>query len=796
MTAQHGSIPRVVARTGALGIAAAILVAVLSATVWADAGPLLKTLPGLPLFVALAAAGQLSYVWVRHGATDEELTFFEVVLAAAILVLAPATAFGATLVGMLIGELIIRRAPIKLAFNLGSYAAATGAMIVTYHVLFPPGPNNADLAFTWRSIVALLVAAMVFTAVNTATLASLMRAAMGSEPREFFREEWQLSAFMAISSVGIGAMGVALAANPDTRALVPFVLLPALALWYAYGAAAQHSEARERNRWLVTLGAALARQGQSEGLLSDAGEAIRQIVGAPELEILLPNSSGRTPATTEVLLGSLEAHQDPRPLHSVELPANWASGVIIPLELGSDSRGAVLLGATEPYRRSRIATALPRLDTRRGGRTCARRTRGRRRQRDAGRCRLQRPDRGEAEADRRCRQHLRRHRDDRRLGPGPAVEPDDGRDDRGQRGSAGRRHRRALPDIVRTVIRASRDGQAVSDRTPVDVHLVRADGQEIDVTVSTVRVRESVTSGSADDAGWVSILTVHDETRERRVARMKTDFVATISHELRTPITPIKGYAHLLATRGDRMTTEKRAQALQVISERADHLARLVDDLLAASRGSDAARLDIKLGVEDLAAVMGQAVSGFPQMADRTSVTLPTEPVAVRCDRVRVVQCLSNLLGNIEKYTEPESPVEVWAAVVGPNVQIHVRDHGPGIPADDREKVFERFFRREDPFTMRTGGAGLGLHIARELALAMGGGLTLSSPAEGSGAEFVLHLPLADDDEISESPAPSTPEGMPGYRPDPRLPPGAGSGRLGHPDATLDMPQAHRAAAT
>ena len=248
MTAQHGSIPRVVARTAALGIVAAVVVVALSATVWADAAPLLPTRHGLPLFVGLAAIGQLSYVWVRHGATNEELTFFEVVLAAAILVLAPATAFGATLVGMLIGELIIRRAPIKLAFNLGSYAAATGAMIVTYHVLFPPGPNSADLAFTWRSIVALLVAAMVFTAVNTATLASLMRAAMGSEPREFFREEWQLSAFMAISSVGIGAMGVALAANPDTRALVPFVLLPALALWYAYGAAAQHSEARERNR--------------------------------------------------------------------------------------------------------------------------------------------------------------------------------------------------------------------------------------------------------------------------------------------------------------------------------------------------------------------------------------------------------------------------------------------------------------------------------------------------------------------------------------------------------------------
>jgi PAS domain S-box-containing protein len=300
----------------------------------------------------------------------------------------------------------------------------------------------------------------------------------------------------------------------------------------------------------------------------------------------------------------------------------------------------------------------------------------------------------------------------------------------------------SAPEVVRTLVAAAREGRTHADGTPapVQVHLVRDDGEQLDVSVSTVRIREASASAHSDESGWVSILTVHDETRERRVERMKTDFVATISHELRTPITPIKGYAHLLATRADRVTPEKRAQALRVISDRADHLSRLVDDLLLASQASEGARLAVELGIEDLGEVVEQAVTSFPQMSRRISVTLPSEPVLVQCDRIRAVQCLANLIGNAEKYAPAGSPVEIRVSVSGLQAHVHVRDHGPGIPDQEHDKVFERFYRREDPFTMRTGGAGLGLHIARELAVAMGGGLTLRNPAEGSGAEFVLHL--------------------------------------------------------
>jgi PAS domain S-box-containing protein len=347
------------------------------------------------------------------------------------------------------------------------------------------------------------------------------------------------------------------------------------------------------------------------------------------------------------------------------------------------------------------------------------------------------------------------------------------------------------PEIVQTLINASRHPEKRPDGTPAPVRarLTRADGEELEVTISTVRVRAAMTSANSDTAGMVSILTVHDETRERRVNRMKTDFIATISHELRTPITPIKGYAHLLQSSGDRMAPEKRAAALQMISDSSDRLARLVDDLLMASKVSGGTRLAIEMGVEDLDALIGRAVSTFPQMADRITVELPEDPVRVQCDRDRAEQCLANLLGNADKYTPPGSPITIRAVVTGTDVHIHVRDHGPGIPASDHDRVFERFYRREDPFTMRTGGAGLGLHIARELAVAMGGGLTLQTPTGGQGAEFVLHLATAEAPQVSvaQSPPPTNTSSAPTATPNPAQGQGAPHSPAG--DATMDQPQ-------
>lgn len=765
---QHPSLRRYVLLTCVLGVAALAVVVALDATVWdpRSAPGSLTTLEQFALFAAMTTVGQLVYVKVRHGATNEELNFFEVVLAAGILLLEPTVILVATLTGVLVGEVLIRREWIKIAYNLGNYATSASAMIATYWIVVSYAEDPSRLLGP-TSVLSLVAASAVFTAVNLALLTQLFHITTGATRREVASEEWRLSALMAIGSVGIALVAVALIES-DSLAVLPFAFLPAVALWYAYGASAQHAEARERNRWLVTLGGSLAQHGRGATTLDDSVEAIRQIVGAPAWMILEPNNSGAsTDSRFERILTSTWADQGPRALAEDELPEGWSTGVVTRLDLGSANPGALLLGSTLPYRRSRIAG----------------RTRGWSLD-DADAPVLGALVAAVGSAMRAGAAFSALTEETAKL-TAVVDNTSDGIamvDDAGQVRLWSQTMARMTgveadqiasqiehaPEIVQTLVAASRNPQFRPDGTPAPVRtrLTRADGEELEVSISTVRVREAMTSANSDTTGWVSILTVHDETRERRVERMKTDFVATISHELRTPITPIKGYAHLLATRGDRMAPEKRSQALQVISDRADHLARLVDDLLMASKVSEGTHLAIEMGAEDLDVIVRQAVSSFPQMAGRITVDLPEESVSVQCDRVRVVQCLSNLLANAEKYTPADSPIDIRAEVTDTQVHIRVRDHGPGIPASEQARVFERFYRREDPFTMRTGGAGLGLHIARELAVAMGGGLTLQTPAQGPGAEFVLHLMTVEAPPVTVAQAaPALHPGQPMARP-------------------------------
>ena len=240
------------------------------------------------------------------------------------------------------------------------------------------------------------------------------------------------------------------------------------------------------------------------------------------------------------------------------------------------------------------------------------------------------------------------------------------------------------------------------------------------------------------------IFSLRETTTERAAARAKDEFVATVSHELRTPLAAIAGYAELLEDDVAALG-EESAQFLAVVQRNATRLARLVDDLLLVQQ-SETDGVSVKLADVELADVIHQSVERVEPAADRKSISVEVEgddSLVIRADAMRFGQVLDNLLSNAVKFTPEHGVVELRVRRDGNLCSIEVEDSGPGIPEDERGRVFERFFRSRDAVSRAIPGTGLGLVVSRRIAEAHGGALDLVS-GSGPGATFRLLLPLAD----------------------------------------------------
>jgi signal transduction histidine kinase len=225
--------------------------------------------------------------------------------------------------------------------------------------------------------------------------------------------------------------------------------------------------------------------------------------------------------------------------------------------------------------------------------------------------------------------------------------------------------------------------------------------------------------------------------RLEEVAQMKTDFVSTVSHELRSPLTSIIGSLDTV-NRPELAPTEPTSQQLLLSARRqAGRLQRLIEDLLVVSRIDRGAipvhpePVEIKAMFDEI----NRVVSIEPKM------TVEPSNLAVMADRDHFSRILINLVENAAKYA-PSSPVELFAWQKGQRAMIAVVDHGPGIPDHARESIFERFTQLDQSDTRSKGGTGLGLSIVRSLAEVMHGSVRVEA-TEGGGATFVLDLPAA-----------------------------------------------------
>lgn len=289
-----------------------------------------------------------------------------------------------------------------------------------------------------------------------------------------------------------------------------------------------------------------------------------------------------------------------------------------------------------------------------------------------------------------------------------------------------RRIEEVLPgwrDLVPLVPVGERDGAERSRPLPLEI-----DDGELWLSLSAVESGEGV------------VYAFRDVTDEQEAAELRSDLVTTVSHEIRTPVAAVYGAARTLLRGG--LQEDVRDRLLGILVSESERLAGLVDGILLAS-AIDAGRLAVARDEVDLAGLVTTAVESSKAAGDvRLELELPAAGAAVVADADRVGQVLANLLENALKYGAAAGDEAVTVRVLPreQTVRVEVCDRGPGIPAGEQERIFEKFHRLDPRLRGGAGGSGLGLYISRELVLRMQGTIGVES-AEGEGATFWFELP-------------------------------------------------------
>ena len=299
-----------------------------------------------------------------------------------------------------------------------------------------------------------------------------------------------------------------------------------------------------------------------------------------------------------------------------------------------------------------------------------------------------------------------------------------------------------------------RDGSLVPGELLELARMVRRDGEIREAELELPRGpfgggTLSVLARVAPLGSTLVLLLVEDRTEARRVDAVRRDFVANVSHELKTPVGAVSLLAEALLDAADDPEAVRRFAGQ--MQREADRLSRLVQDVIDLSRlqGDDPLRSPELVSVDE---VVAEAIDRSRLTAERKSIALVVagdRDVKVRGDAAQLVMALGNLVDNAVRYSPADTRVTVAvrrvagaAAAAADLVEVSVADEGFGIPEAEQERVFERFYRLDAARSRDTGGTGLGLAIVKHVAVGHGGEVTVWS-APGSGSTFTLRLPAA-----------------------------------------------------
>jgi signal transduction histidine kinase len=269
----------------------------------------------------------------------------------------------------------------------------------------------------------------------------------------------------------------------------------------------------------------------------------------------------------------------------------------------------------------------------------------------------------------------------------------------------------------------------------------RLAGGDLSTRVEVGGLSETATLGAAFNE-MARQLELEASQREL-LDRLKDEFVLTASHELRSPLTSVQGFAEILMLERETLNP-KQVETVEIILDNCNHLVRLLNDLLDLAR-SDAGRLSVQLRPTELAPLIDEVVRTMRAQTDGSHQALsekidPHLP-AIEAEADRIRQILVNLITNAHEYSPEGANIEVKAQVIGDEVEVSVSDNGPGIPETQLDHIFERFVRGDAGLTQRVGGTGLGLAISKSLVELHGGTIEADSTV-GAGSSFRFRIPL------------------------------------------------------
>jgi len=305
---------------------------------------------------------------------------------------------------------------------------------------------------------------------------------------------------------------------------------------------------------------------------------------------------------------------------------------------------------------------------------------------------------------------------------------------------------RALVEVVRQTELIEAVRKVLAGEPRVEAEIVTGTLRQHFFAATVAAVRAGDTSGA--------VVVLHDITELRKLERVRRDFIANVSHEFKTPLTAIQGFAETLIT-GAADDPQNRSRFLAIILEHSRRLARLTDDLLKLSK-MDADRLELEIRRLSVSQLVESCLETSQHRAAekdiRISVNISSHLPEIAGDRRLLAEVLQNLLDNATQYTMPGGQIMVSAETNDVEVIFTVSDTGIGIPQADQPRIFERFYRVDAARSREVGGTGLGLAIAKHLVEVHGGRIWVDSEV-GQGSQFHFSVPLFDSERAISRPA-------------------------------------------